>query len=204
MVKAGLKLTNLDDIALVKMALGGSAAEKEAAFFTLYARYHKAVSVQVGKYVKENEEIEDICIESFEKAFGRLSTFKQENKFSTWLFTIARNTAFDHKEKTKAMGQKMERTTLDSDTDDRLEVPDDRMSPEENIISSQDHENFLHCIEKLPSLYMDIAKMCFIDNLGYNEIAEKANIPINTVKTRISRAKSQIVRMMLEMEEYDS
>ena len=48
---------------------------------------------------------------------------------------------------------------------------------------------------------MSIARMCFVDNLGYKEIAEKAGIPINTVKTRISRAKSLIIRMMLDIEE---
>ena len=47
---------------------------------------------------------------------------------------------------------------------------------------------------------MTIARMCFVDNLGYKEIAEKADIPINTVKTRISRAKSLIIRMMLDIE----
>ncbi|MBQ3881552.1 MAG: RNA polymerase sigma factor, partial [Bacteroidales bacterium] len=72
--------------------------------------------------------------------------------------------------------------------------------PEEEIIESQDHENFLSCIEGLPDLYRDVAKMCFIDNLGYKEIAEKAGMPINTVKTRISRAKGIIIRMMTEME----
>ena len=48
---------------------------------------------------------------------------------------------------------------------------------------------------------MTVAKMCFIDNLGYKEIAEKTEIPVNTVKTRISRAKNLIVQMMLDMEE---
>jgi len=40
-----------------------------------------------------------------------------------------------------------------------------------------------------------------VDNLGYKEISEKAGLPINTVKTRISRAKGLIVQMMLDMEE---
>lgn len=195
-----MKLTNIDDDGLVKMALEGSRQESEAAFFTLYARYHKAVSGHIGKYVKESEEIEDICMESFEKAFGKLSTFNQENKLSTWLFRIARNTAFDHQGKSKSMGRKVEKTSIDNSQDEAIEVADDRLSPEDDIISNQDHENFLYCIDKLPEHYMTIARMCFVDNLGYKEIAEKADIPINTVKTRISRAKSLIIRMMLDIE----
>jgi RNA polymerase sigma-70 factor, ECF subfamily len=196
-----LKLTNMDDSGLVRMALEGDAREAEAAFFTLYARYHKAVSGHIAKYIKDSEEIEDICMESFEKAFGKLSTFNNENKLSTWLFRIARNTAFDHQGKEKVLGKKIEKTSLDMSNEDSINVADDRLSPEDDIISTQDHENFMGCIDKLPSLYMDIARMCFVDNLGYREIAEKAGVPVNTVKTRISRAKSIIVRMMLDMEE---
>ena len=48
---------------------------------------------------------------------------------------------------------------------------------------------------------MVIAKMCFVDNLGYKEIAEKADIPVNTVNTRISRAKALIIQKMQDMEE---
>lgn len=191
----------MDDSGLVRMALEGDAREAEAAFFTLYARYHKAVSGHIAKYIKDSEEIEDICMESFEKAFGKLSTFNNENKLSTWLFRIARNTAFDHQGKEKVLGKKIEKTSLDMSSEDSINVADDRLSPEDDIISTQDHENFMGCIDKLPSLYMDIARMCFVDNLGYREIAEKAGVPVNTVKTRISRAKSIIVRMMLDMEE---
>lgn len=42
--------------------------------------------------------------------------------------------------------------------------------------------------------------MCYVDNLGYKEIAEKTNLPLNTVKTRINRARAQIIRKMLEEE----
>ena len=109
-----MKLTDIDDIGLVRLALEGSHSESEAAYFAIYARYHKAVSGHIAKYVKETEEIEDICMESFEKAFGKLSTYNQENKLSTWLFRIARNTAFDHQGKNKSMGRKVEKTSMSS------------------------------------------------------------------------------------------
>lgn len=198
MAKTGSKLTDLDDNGLVRMALEEG---NEAAFFALYARYHKAVSAHISKYVKEREEVEDICMESFEKAFGKLSTFKPENKFSTWLFIIARNTAFDHRNRGKMMGKKVGQATSETSVEEAINVPADQLSPEEDIISSQDHENFLSCIDNLPEHYMVIARMCFVDNLGYKEIAEKAGIPVNTVKTRISRAKALIIQMMQDMEE---
>lgn len=202
MAQTGLRLTNHSDDELVRMALSGE--NTDAAYFTLYARYHRAVCAQISKYIKESEEIEDVCMESFEKAFAKLDTFKTGSKFATWIFRIARNTAFDHKGKEKVNGQKIEKTTIDPNNVESVDMPAEQLSPEENIISTQDHENFLGCIDNLPPHYMDIAKMCFLDNLGYNEIAQKTGIPINTVKTRISRAKTLIVRMMLDIENEDA
>lgn len=198
MDKTGLKLTDLSDCQLVDMALNG---DSQAAYFTLYARYHSGICAHISRFVQEREDIEDICIESFEKAFKQLSTYKPENKFSTWMLTIARNTAFDHKDKAKSRGKDIETTSLERRDRSTVEVPDDASNPIDEIIDSQLHENFITCIEGLPELYRDVAKMCFIDNFGYKEISDQTGIPINSVKTRIRRAKEMITRAMLEMEE---
>ena len=76
-----MKLTDIDDNGLVRLALEGSRSESEAAFFAIYARYHKAVSGHIAKYVKETEEIEDICMESFEKAFHLAFQNREEHGF---------------------------------------------------------------------------------------------------------------------------
>ena len=199
MAETGSKHTEKTDLELIRMAL--DAPEAEAAFFHLYARYHAGVTAHIAKYVSNSDEIEDICMESFEKAFKQLATYRSENRFSTWIFRIARNTAFDHMSREKVRGQKIETTPIDYSDLDPVDVPSDSDSPEEAVISSQDHENFLACLEGLPSLYRDVAKMCFIDNLGYKEIAEQSGLPMGTVKTRIRRAKNIVVQMMLDMEE---
>lgn len=202
MAKTGSKLTDKTDLELVAMASCGSSEEREAAFFTLYARYRAGVCAHISKYVRESEDIEDICMESFEKAFKQIRTYNRDNKMSTWLYRIARNTAFDHLDKEKVRGKKIDKMPLDTgDPEPAMDVPSDSVSPEEEFINSQDHENFLSCLEGLPSLYRDVAKMNLVENLGYKEISEQTELPINTVKTRISRAKALIVRMMLDMEE---
>lgn len=198
MDKTGSKLTDLSDAQLVTMALKGNS---QAAYFTLYARYHAGICGHISRFVQKRENIEDICIESFEKAFKQLSTYKPENKFSTWMLTIARNTAFDHKEKAKSRGKDVETTSLERRTGIAVEVPDDASDPIDKIIDSQIHENFISSIDGLPEIYRVVAKMCFIDNFGYKEIADQTGLPINSVKTRIRRAKEMITRAMLEMEE---
>ena len=196
MEKTGSRLTELDDMALIEAAATGDSALSQAAFFTLYSRYNKGVRSHIGRYVLNQEEIEDICMESFAKAFKQISTYRQDNKFSTWLFRIARNTAFDHLSREKA--HKAVRMTIDYSALEHIDLPSDDLSPEEDVIGNQDHESFLSCVENLPSLYREVAAYCFVDNLGYKEIAAKTGLPINTVKTRISRAKSIIIKRLSE------
>ncbi len=197
MGKTGLSPTRVNtDIELVRLALEGS----EKAFSILHAKYSVAVVAVIRRIVNDNVEAEDICIESFEKAFQNLHTFDQKKKFSTWLFAIARNNALDHKNRSVNQNKVIDSNPIDMGKDIRTDVADGQPSPEENIISTQDHERFLDCIGGLPELYREVAQMCFVDNLGYKEIAEKTDLPINTVKTRIRRAKESIISKMLEEE----
>ena len=198
MVKTGSRLTDWEEEDLIKAALGSDSAMSQAAFYTLYTRYNKGVRTHVARYVKDEEEIEDICMESFAKAFKQLSTYRDDNRFSTWLFRIARNTAFDHLSHEKARTHKSVRLTIDYSALEHVDIPSDDDSPEEEVIGSQDHESFLDCVEALPELYREAAKYCFIDNLGYKEIAAKTQLPINTVKTRIKRAKALVIKRMAE------
>lgn len=201
MAKTGSKLTDWDELDLIDAALGSDSGLSQAAFYTLYSRYNKGVRTHIARYVKDAQEIEDICMESFAKAFKQLSTYKNDNRFSTWIFRIARNTAFDHLSHEKARTHKAVNLTIDYSALEHVDIPSEDDSPEEEVIGSQDHESFLDCIEALPDIYRDIAKYCFIDNLGYKEIAAKTQLPINTVKTRIKRAKEMVIKRMAEEEE---
>lgn len=198
MAATGSKHTDLTDVQLVKMALDGFTQD---AYSVLYQRYHEGIRTHVSKFVKDREDIEDICMESLMKAFGQLDKYDQTKKFSTWVLAIARNTAFDHITKSNSKSRSAETASLDEPTASLPDVPDDARNPIDAIIEGQDHENFIKCIDGLSALYSEVARLCFIDNLGYNEISLKTGLPINTVKTRIKRAKDQILRMMQDMEE---
>ncbi len=197
MEKIGSKLTDLKDIELIELALQDNSQE---AFSILHNRYQQGLKLYINRYVQAKEDIEDICIISFQKAFNQLSTFNKNNKFSTWLYTIARNTAFDHQNKEIVRG-KLERQDISNDKGMTLEIVDDSISPEDDIINLQDHELLIKSIEGLPDLYRDVAQKCFIENLGYKEISQSLNIPLNTIKTRISRAKTMLIKSMKNIEE---
>ena len=192
METTGSKLTDLTDIELVRMA----AEQNQAAYIILYTRYNAGVRSHISRYVAQKEDIEDICLESFQKAFSQIESYNPEYKFSTWLYRIARNTAFDYLSKHMREMANMPTTSINEDIAELKELPATMHNPEEDIINQQEYDKWLTNIEKLKDDYRVVAKMNLIDNFGYKEIADALEMPLNTVKTKIRRAKAILLKMM--------
>ena len=192
METTGSKLTDLTDTDLVRLAL----EQNQAAFIVLYTRYNAGVRSHISRYVSQKEDIEDICLESFQKAFSQIGSYNPEYKFSTWLYRIARNTAFDHLSRHDREKNNMPTTSINEDLAELKELPATMHNPEEDIINQQEYDKWLNNIEKLKDDYRTVAKMNLIDNFAYKEIADALEMPINTVKTKIRRAKAQLLKMM--------
>ena len=192
METTGSKLTDLTDIELVRMA----TEQNQAAYIVLYTRYNVGVRSHISRYVAQKEDIEDICLESFQKAFSQIESYNPEYKFSTWLYRIARNTAFDYLSKHMREMTNMPTTSINEEIAELKELPATMHNPEEDIINQQEYDKWLTNIEKLKDDYRTVAKMNLIDNFGYKEIADALEMPLNTVKTKIRRAKAILLKMM--------
>ncbi|MCQ2153817.1 MAG: RNA polymerase sigma factor [Bacteroidales bacterium] len=145
--------------------------------------------------------VEDICSRSFQKAFMQIRTFDgSRSRFPTWLKTIARNTALD----TVAQLQRANRNYVSLDDNivarskDIDSICDGEISALENIISDEDRDRTRACIEGLPSIYREVARLRLLDGLQYKEIAEELGMELNTVRTRIRRAKAMIEKIRRE------
>ena len=192
METTGSKLTDMPDTDLVRLAI----EQNQAAFIVLYTRYNAGVRSHISRYVSQKEDVEDICLESFQKAFSQIATYNPEYKFSTWLYRIARNTAFDHLSRHDREKNYIPTTSINEDIAELKEIPATMHNPEEDIINQQEYDKWLSNIEKLKDDYHIVAKMNLIDNFGYKEIADALDMPLNTVKTKIRRAKAQLLKMM--------
>ena len=192
MATTGSKLTDLTDVELIKLAL----EQNQAAYIVLYTRYDAGVRSHISRYVSQKEDIKDICLESFQKAFSQIASYNPEYKFSTWLYRIARNTAFDYLNKQDREKNNMPTTSIHEDFAELKELPATMHNPEEDIINQQEYDKWLTNIEKLKDDYKLVARMNLIDNFGYKEIADELGMPLNTVKTKIRRAKALLLKMM--------
>ena len=192
MERTGLKLTELTDKELVDLAL----EQNQAAFIVLYTRYIAGVKGHISRYISLTEDKEDVALESFQKAFSQIASYNPEYKFSTWLYRIARNTALDHISRKDREKSNMPTTSISETISELNDIPAAMHNPEEDIINQQEYDKWLANIEKLKDDYRTVAKMNLIDHFGYKEIAEELDLPINTVKTKIRRAKATLLKMM--------
>lgn len=142
----------------------------------------------------ENEnDAEDITIQTFSKAFDKIDTFNPEYKFKTWLITISKNIHIDLVRKRK--------NTIKEDLSDKneqkvLEILDTSPSPEDKIITEQNLAKLLRDIKKLKPHYQEVINMRFFQELSYKEISTELKEPINNVKVKLLRAKKLLAEII--------
>ena len=138
--------------------------------------------------------IDDICSRSFEKAFRQIGSFNPSlSQFSTWLRTIARNTALDVLDSENRNQRKLVWIDDGSAAGAAIEsIGDEGAAPLESIIEDEEGDKLREYIEALPELYREVARKRLIEGLQYKEIAQELDMELNTVRTRIRRAKAMI------------
>jgi len=184
---------------MTEAQLAKEAAEgNQMAFIVLYERFKARVDAFVAKMVHSKEEVEDIVMESFQKAFSQIDSYNPQYRFSTWIFNIAKNTALDHNEKITRSAANMPSCSIDDEKTGLSGITAPGGNPEADVISDQGYEKLVAAINGLAPNYCEIAKMVLLENYGYQEVAEETGLALNTVKTRIKRAREILVRVLGE------
>ena len=199
MEKTGSKPTDV----LVARAVRGDGLAFTALWDTyiddLRAYIRKTVTTLDGLYV------DDVCSRSFEKAFRQISSFDPaKSQFFTWLRVIARNTALDLVDQEKRYHPQNMMVYLDEGSAAGAmadSLPDELDTPLDSIIREETHRKEEACVEHLPELYREIARLRLVNGLQYKEISEVTGIELNTVRTRIRRAKALIKKMKEDEEQ---
>ena len=182
---------------IIEHAIAGD----QTAYRMLYQVYEKAVRGRVSGYFKWKADIDDVVLESFQKAFANLTAFDTTREFRPWILTIATRTALDHLNSIQREDQKKEGILNKASTespDGSAQLTD--FTPEEEIINDEVHARLMGYIDELPSLYKDVMIKYMIEELEYEAIARELGLELNTVRTRIRRGKQHLAEMMLRGE----
>lgn len=142
----------------------------------------------------ENEnDAEDITIQTFSKAFDKIGSYSEQFEFKTWLFTISKNIHIDLIRKRKSSFQNRARH---NDTDNFYDIIDESPSPEDKLITEQNLAKLLRDIKKLKPHYQEVINLRYFQELSYKEISEELNEPISNVKVKLLRAKKLLAEVI--------
>ncbi len=151
--------------------------------------WNKVYGYVYGK-IRNEEEAEDIAIETFTKVFAKLKLYNEDFDFTTWVISIAHNTMIDHIRKSPKLN-----ISIDDETN-LLEILEDQPSPEEYLILKQDNDKLTNAIARLKEPYQKIIELRYIEDKTYKEIAEELNLSLPNVKVRLLRAKQLLMEVM--------
>ena len=127
----------------IKDAINRAKENDQIAFNFLLDTFWNDVYAFQLKRTKDENDAEDITIQTFSKAFDKILTYNEDYKFKTWLITISKNIHIDLVRKQK----KTIRNTSKDNEDNYLEIADDSPTPEHKIITEQNLAKLLRDIK---------------------------------------------------------
>jgi RNA polymerase sigma-70 factor (ECF subfamily) len=173
------------------------------AFEVLLERHRRPVYNFILRYVGARDRAEDFTQETFLRVIKGAASYQRQAKFTTWLYTIARNQCVDHSRRQKhrkaasldapmGAGEENERTLLDM-------IPGNELRSDRQAISRQLHVTLHRAIESLPDDQREVFLLREFQDLPFKEIGEIVGVAENTVKSRMRYA---LEKLRLELAEY--
>ena len=177
-----------DDKALVQMVIGG----KSEAFDTLFARHRDGIYAMLLKSTGSGDEADDLMQEAFMKAYLKIGLYNPDYDFGAWIYTIARNTFVDYNRSRKNSAINPQNIPIETSVVAQASAP----TPEEYIINAQQRLLIERYIAMLPEDYRRLFELRFLDEYSYEEIADKLDMKLGTVKTRIFRVRNMMCKLI--------
>lgn len=154
-------------------------------FIRLIEQYRNLVFSICLKMTGDYFAAEDLAQETFISAYKHLDEFDGQSE-KAWLCRIAGNKCIDYH---RASARRMVPTSGDEMPEEMLKVPDTML---QTVINGEVMEELRRCCEELLPPYKEVAWMHFIEGLTAKEISERSGIGLNTIQTRIYRAREKL------------
>ena len=164
----------------------------QSAWESIVRMYRRKVFNVAYKFVGRHDQAEDLTQDVFLKLYKSLDTFDRRANFQTWLISVSRNLCIDHY---RAVRKERETINRDVDPADFAPVsPDPRADTQ---LEQRDRVRLLRqALDKLAPTLRTAVMLRDIQELTYQEIADKLHLPEGTVKSRINRGRTELARQI--------
>ena len=183
-----------DDIELINRCQRGD----RTAFGEIVERYQDRIYNLCVHLLGNRAEAEDMAQATFLKAYRNLEKFQPRAALYTWLYRIAVNTCLDHQR--RPFFESIFRRTATGE-EVVLDHPSAAPSPEQNLENRQLGSALGRALGTLSPKLRTVILLKEIEGLAYEEIAVTLEISLGTVKSRISRARSELQGLLQEFRE---
>jgi RNA polymerase sigma-70 factor (ECF subfamily) len=130
-------------------------------------------------------EAEDVAQEAFVQAFLKLSSFKGQSHFYTWLFRIARNQAVSRFRRTR-------KTSSIDGSESPVALLANEASPDQRMLQNEAVSQVQLALSRLSEEHRAILVLRELEDMDYDAIAEALELPVGTVRSRLHRARMQL------------
>ena len=179
-----LSAVEVDEV-LVKRAQQGDTA----AFDELVRRYTSIVYRVLYKILRHEEDTQDALQDTFVSAYRALPRFRQDARFSTWIYRIATNAALMKARARKNNMVSLDHPTEDPDAQSAWELPDWSATPDEEIMTGETRRIMEDAIQALPPEQRAAFVLHDIQDLSSAETAQAMGITVSAVNSRLHRAR---------------
>ena len=167
----------------------------QSAWDAVVRLYWRKVFNIAYKFVGRHDEAEDLAQDVFLKLFRSLGTFDRRANFSTWLISVSRNLCIDHYRSVRK-----ERETIDRDVDANELAPASGEPGPMAALEQRDRVALLReAMAALPATLRTAVLLRDIQELSYQEIADRLRLPEGTVKSRINRGRTELARQIRKL-----
>jgi len=168
----------------------------QSAWDAVVQKYWRHVFNVAYRFVGRHEEAEDLSQEIFLKLYRALHTFDRRANFQTWLISVSRNRCIDHYRSVRK-----EREAIDLKVDSADLSPVAKGPDALSRLQRLDRRNLLRRgMLTLPDTLRTVVLMRDIQDLSYQEIAARLDLPVGTVKSRINRGRNELARRIVTLE----
>ena len=170
----------------------------ETAFKTIVEQWKDMVYNTILGIVQNETEAEDLAQDVFIKVFEKISSFKGDSKFSTWLYRIATTTALDHLRSKKRKKRFGFLQSLSGGSDEKESIPDFH-HPGVSLDNKERSAVLFKAIDGLPENQKAAYTLHKLEGLSYRDVSEVLNTTVSAVESLMSRANQNLRK---ELEEY--
>jgi RNA polymerase sigma-70 factor, ECF subfamily len=177
---AGEVLVEEDRTRFADFLVAVATTQDRAAFSELFAYYAPRVKSYLMRLGSDNAQAEEISQDVMVTVWRKARLFdRNQASVSTWIFRIARNRRIDVFRRTKKP---------DLDPDEEMLLPSGVEAPDAGVEAMETEARVRNAMKDLPEEQVQLLKLSFYEGLSHTEIAEKLNVPLGTVKSRIRLA----------------